>query len=314
MNRDSGFGDFEPAPTTARVLLVTSYDWFAASFEAVLRPENFAVVRVRSARDAVRELTVFEPSLVVIDEDLVDATPDTLIQFLREAGLAASVPIVVYSPSFWRDGMQANSVQMGAWDVLREPIRPHLLVSKFRRLLQIKELIDEYEHAALADMATGLLNLEGLVRMLRVVSSAAERSGAALSCAVIGLPATGSADAKATTRRKVADHVQRNLRRSDACGWLSDSELGVLAFGADAAGVTILVRRIESLSRSEPLGELLSPIRVGIASLTSSGSGPAPSGRAPGEAAGLARLELAREALRSAETAGGGIRIADTDG
>ncbi|MFO7587266.1 MAG: hypothetical protein R6X22_04245 [Gemmatimonadota bacterium] len=312
MTRAGGPIDTPASPGAASVLLVTAHDWFASSMTAVLRPENFAVVRVHTAREAIRDVVALKPSLVVIDEELVELTPEVLIRSFRTAGLAESAPIVVYSPSFWREGAQASFVQAGAWDVIREPIRPHLLVSKLRRLLQIREMIERVEKDSLADAATGLFNLAGLVRLLRVLGSAAERSGSELSCAVIGL---GDSDADAMEdgiRRQVAELFQRNLRRSDACGWLSGSELGVLAYGASPAGVTTLVRRIEEQARTSPVSDALAPIRVGIAQLSIGAGGPrGPSEELSGEAAGLARLASARQALYAATSDGGGIRIAD---
>ncbi|MDT8436367.1 MAG: hypothetical protein RRA92_06380 [Gemmatimonadota bacterium] len=297
----------------ARVLLVTAHDWFASSLQAVLEPENFVVERTRTARDAVRTLPVLRPALVVIDEELVDIRPEDLIASLRGAGLPPSVPVVVYSPSFWRDGTQTGVMQAGAWDVLREPIRPHLLVGKFRRLLQIKDLIERVEEGSLSDAATGLLNIAGLVRLLRVLGSAAERSGTSLSCAVVSLQASGEPAADLATRRHVAALVQGNVRRSDVCGWLSEHELGVLAFGANPTGTTVLVRRLEEAARASACVDALAPIRAGVAQL--SGRPEEPHGEriddAAGEATGLSRLASARQALRSAELAGGGIRLAD---
>jgi len=303
-------------PDTVNVMLVSAHDWFASALQAVLEPEGFVFARMRSARVALRDASQVSPDMVIVDEGLPDMDAAGLASSLGHGGLKSSVPILVYSPNFWHENEQAAAMRAGAWDIIKEPIRSNLVVAKLRRLLEIKQLIEATEEGSLSDAATGLFNLAGTMRMLRVMGSAARRHGASLTCVVLGpteLPETGSIEA---LRERGARLWGQGVRESDVCGWVDGSELGIVAFGTDAAGATTMVRRLTESTASDPNAGGLVPVSAGIAELTDRVGEPQ---RAEGETiaplanrlAGLSGIAAARAALRQAREAGGGIRIAD---
>ncbi|NNK47811.1 MAG: response regulator, partial [Gemmatimonadetes bacterium] len=256
-------------PDMTNVMLVSAHDWFASALQAVLEPEGFVFARVRSARVAVRDASQVNPDLVIIDEGLPDMDAPSLASSLGRGVLKRSVPILVYSPNFWHENEQAAAMRAGAWDIIKEPVRSNLVVAKLRRLLEIKQLIESTEQGSLSDMATGLYNLAGMMRMLRVMGSTARRHGASLTCVVVGpteKPGPGSLDA---LRERAARLWGEGIRESDACGWVDSSELGIVAYGTDAAGATTLVRRLTETTAEDPTAEGLTPVSAGIVELTS---------------------------------------------
>ena len=134
-------------------------------------------------------------------------------------------------------------MQAGAWDIIKEPVRSRLVTAKLRRLLEIKRLIQVTEESSLAD-GTGLYNLAGLVRALRVLGSLARRNEASLACAVLGPTDPSRVVDREALRRKAAALCTANVRGSDVCAWLDDLELAVVAFDASVAGATLMVRRL----------------------------------------------------------------------
>ena len=309
-------GPLTPAPDTVNVMLVSAHDWFASALQAVLEPEGFVFVRMRSARVALRDASQVSPDMVIIDEGLPDMDAPALASSLGRGGLKSSVPILVYSPNFWHENEQAAAMRAGAWDIIKEPVRSNLVVAKLRRLLEIKQLIEATEEGSLSDAATGLFNLAGMMRMLRVMGSAARRHGASLTCVVLGpteVPETGSLDA---LRERAARLWGEGIRESDVCGWVDGSELGIVAFGTDAAGVTTLVRRLTERTANDPSANGLAPLSAGIVELTDrfvEDTGAEATQVAPmaTRIAGLSGIAVARSALREAREAGGGIRIAE---
>lgn len=305
----------ESQASSTNVLLVTAHDWFASALQAVLEPEGFAFARVRSARLAVRDARLVNPEIVIIGENLPDMQVPELTQALRSAGLRDSVPVLVYSPNFWAESDEAAAMAAGAWDIIKEPVRSQLIVAKLRRLLEIKRLIEQTEEGSLADTATGLYNLAGLMRVVRLLEANASRTAVPLTCVVLGPgePAIGS---KLELQRKMtADLARRSLRTSDAIGWLGDAELGVVAYNTSAAGVTTMVRRLnrqlDESSDWRPENGLLS---AGIVEFPSADPGSEDSqSRSPvaSRIASLTRFAAARTALRQAREGGGGIRIAE---
>jgi DNA-binding response OmpR family regulator len=211
---------------TVQVLLVSAHDWFASALQAVLEPEGFVFARVRSARHALRHVEQGAPDLVIIGDKPPDIDAAGLARAVRTGGLRPSIPILVYSPNFWNEREQAAAMQAGAWDVIKEPVRPSLVVAKLRRLLEIKRLIELTEESSLTDSSTGLLNLAGLLRSMRQMEASAHRNEAPLSCVVIG-PSTPAAGSDLERQRVLAAQLcSRQLRESDVCGWIDAADFG----------------------------------------------------------------------------------------
>jgi len=301
---------------TVNVMLVSAHDWFASALQAVLEPEGFVFARMRSARIALRDASQVHPDMVIIDEGLPDMDAPALASSLGNGILKPSIPIMVYSPNFWHENEQAAAMRAGAWDIIKEPVRSGLVVAKLRRLLEIKQLIEATEEGSLSDMATGLFNLSGMLRMLRVMGSAARRHGAPLTCVVLGPMQSPEVDSLDEAKERAARLWGQGIRESDVCGWVDGAELGIIAFGTDAAGVTTLVRRLTERTAEDPTGGQLTPVSAGIVELTdrfTEGLDGDEARVAPmaTRIASLSGIAAARAALREARAAGGGIRIAE---
>lgn len=307
----------DPSPAnTVNVMLVSAHDWFASALQAVLEPEGFVFARVRSARVALRDASQVDPDMVIIDEGIPDMETSELTSSFGLGGLKSSIPILVYSANFWQESEQAAAMRAGAWDIIKEPVRPGLVVAKLRRLLEIKKLIEATEEGSLSDITTGLFNLAGMMRMLRVLGGASRRHGTPLACAALGPTETPGADSIEVLRERVASLWGQGIRESDVCGWIDDMELGIVAFGTDAAGVTTLVRRLAERAEADPDGTGLVPLSAGIVELTDRfveerGVEASQVGPMATRIASLAGIAAARAALREAREAGGGIRIAE---
>ena len=305
-----------------RVLLSSGRDWFASALCAVLEPEGFSFVRVRTGDQTLRDAGLIDPDIVVIDEGLPDVDAAELCRALTGGTLDRSVPILVHCPDSWHENDQAAAMQAGAWDILKEPIRSRLVTAKLRRLLAIRRLIQVTEEGSVADGA-GLYNLAGLLGALRILGSLARRAEASLTCAVLG-PTDPSrvVDAEAL-RTKAAALCSGHVRGTDVCAWLDDLELAVVAFDASVAGATLMVRRLAQLVAEELEAESGTSWSAGIVELPASatvgehGSSRAPengangdSGRTADRISNLSSFAAAQTALRHAREAGGGIRIA----
>jgi DNA-binding response OmpR family regulator len=294
-----------------RVLLVSTHDWFTSALQAVLEPEGFVFARVRSARHALRHVEQNVPELVILSEKLPDLDGAGLVRMLRSGGLPDSVPLLVYSPNFWHEEDQAKAVAAGAWDVIREPLRPTIIVPKLRRLLTIGRLIRAADDTVEAQEAVGLPKLAGLTRSIRRIEATAERNAVPLSCVVIGPSRPGDGAILERQRSLAASLCADHLRLSDLCGWVSDADFGVVAYNTTAAGVISMVRRLnERLAADSDAAEALQPLSAGVIELVP-GSVEEEEQDFAGtpRVASLSRLAAAQVALREARAGGGGIRI-----
>ncbi|MFW6088886.1 MAG: response regulator [Gemmatimonadota bacterium] len=302
-----------------RVLLVSTHDWFTSALQAVLEPEGFVFARVRSARHALRHVEQSEPDIVILSEKLPDLDAAGLVRTLRSGGLPGSVPLLVYSPNFWNEKEQAEAVAAGAWDVIREPLRPAIVVPRLRRLLAIGRLIRATDDGAGIGEEAGLPNLVGLAASLRRIEATAYRNAVPLSCVVIGpsRPAVGSELER--QRAAAAALCADNLRLSDLYGWIGDVDVGVVAYNTTAAGLISLVRRLNEQLGPEDDYPMLNPLSAGVVEFH---AGPEVRGARGSDGrvkstrsvesskiASLSRLAAAQAALREARAGGGGIRI-----
>lgn len=302
-----------------RVLLVSTHDWFTSALQAVLEPEGFVFARVRSARHALRHVEQSEPDIVILSEKLPDLDAAGLVRTLRSGGLQGSVPLLVYSPNFWNEDEQAKAVAAGAWDVIREPLRPAILVARLRRLLAIGRLIRATDNGAGIGDEVGLQNLVGLASSMQRIEATAHRNAVPLSCVVIGpsRPAVGSELDR--QRAAAAALCADNLRLSDLYGWIGDVDVGVVAYNTTAAGVISLVRRLNEQLTPEDDYPMLNPLSAGVVEFH---AGPeargaddhdrrarSTQGMQPPKIATLSKLAAAQAALREARAGGGGIRI-----
>lgn len=304
-----------PRPEAVHVMLVSAHDWFASALQAVLEPEGFTFSRIRAARVALRDASQIEPDIVIIDEGLPDMEATDLASSLTAGALKPSVPILVYSPNFWHESEQAAAMRAGAWDIIKEPIRSNLVVAKLRRLLEIKQLIEATEEGALSDMSTGLLNLAGMIRMMRVLGATSRRHPSPLGCVVFGPTGRIEVDDLEAARALAARLCEENVRESDVCGWVGETEVGVVAYGTGVAGMASLMRRLTERAESDPEFRGLVPLSAGIIDLSDSpasegSESPAVTPMAS-RIAGLSRVAAAQNALQRAREAGGGIRIAE---
>lgn len=299
-------------PTPVRVLLVSTHDWFTSALQAVLEPEGFVFARMRSARHALRYLEQGQPDIVILSEKLPDLDAAGLVRMLRSGGLRGSVPLLVYSPNFWHEEEQAKAVSAGAWDIIREPLRPAIITAKLHRLLAIGQLIRVVEDGSSASEAEGLSNLAAMTRSIRRLEAIASRNAVPLSCVVIGPSRPGAGEVLERQRSEAVALCNENLRVSDLCGWVNDADFGVVAYNTTAAGVITMVRRLnERLSAAAD--ETIRSLSAGVIELpvdgeSSKGSGEAAVTRTP-RIASLSRLAAAQGALREARAGGGGIRI-----
>lgn len=303
-----------PSPASAvRVLLVSDQDWFASSLRAVLEPEGYVFVRVRTAKTALHEVAGVDPDIMIVDEGLPDIETTSLVTAIRDDVLSPVVPILSYSAGSWEAGGRRSGVRAMAWDAMREPLRPHVIIAKLRRLIEIRRLIEATDAGAAGGTAGRLFNLAGMMRMLRVMVATARRQEADLSCVVLGPSEFPEPGVDVEQRARLESLCTAAIRESDVCGWIRESDLGIVAFGADAAGATSLVRRLSAQTAEKepfaPLSAGIAQIPVGVEDRLDPSS-PAVSSVAS-RVASLSCVAAAQGALDLARQAGGGIRIAD---
>lgn len=304
-------------PDDILLLYAGTREWFRSALEAVLYPEGFDVVWARDVDEALELVSEQSPDLVIVDERLHDVSAPELCRALRAGVLAEHVPILLYSSDMSSEGVPAEALEAGAWDVIREPIRAESLVASLRRLLRIAGLIGEVRDDRLTDRETGLLTVRGLSQLLPSLDAMARREGIPLSCAVVGPTERGAGSGSRRQRELTARLCRGHVRKADVCGWVKEGDVAILSLGTSSEGAMTLAQRLQQVSEgmareAEEPGAVLSAIVLPLRPLPTDLAGVADSGNGAEAATADAMSVLARaqEELEATRRAGGGVRVA----
>lgn len=298
------------APERPRVLLATARDWLAASIEGVLDHDRFDLVRAETPDQVERMVAEARPDGVVVDQDLAGTNTPALCERLSEGVLGERTPLIVYSSDLRDEDLHLRNVEAGAWTVIQEPIRSRYLVTALHRFLRIGSATGEAREGPdrQGQAAGDLPGLEGVLERLPVLEALAERHETTVALVAVGPRQPGSGELLERQRRRTAELCLEVLRRADLCGWLdTEGDVVIAAYGTSKEGARQLAERLAR--RAAERSEVERPedaLSIGIVELR------------PGRDVGAVRagerangeselVEAAREALRRARAAGGGI-------
>lgn len=320
----------------ATILVASDQSWFMAALDAVLGSAGYRIVRAATRRALTEAARRGEADIVILDETLEGADAAELVRSLLESPLTADVPLLVHQSSYSDGRGLTEALEAGAWGSIQEPIRSPELAARLRRYLELSRLMRGGAEAAPAgpgdeptlDPETGLLSLPGLMRMLPVLSSLADRRDSSVTYIVLG--PTRPEEGGERRRTRVARLCASSVRAADLCGWVDRDDLIIAAYGTSRDEATFLARRLARMAEGEePVPGAGSPLSVGIAELRR--DVPEEVDEIRGRDAGLRRatagdrtggptteeikclyaLAAAQTALKRAREEGGGIRFAD---
>lgn len=305
--------DRKGADEAVNLTLATSRDWFAAALEGVLGAESYYLHRVETFDELLGNLRSQEqpPDALILDDHLErDETADA-IRRLHAGPLSPDVPLLIYTSGLPDDGVYADLLKAGAWDVVQGPIRSESLLAALRRYLVISRRLRRERRGTETDDGADLPAIEALFDRVPVLEAMAKREGAHIVVMAVGPTGSRERDSSDRVHEQLAELCVDGLRRSDLCGWLdSNDDLAVVAYSRSQEGARVLAERLSEmaarrLERKRP-EEALS---VGVVEL---GPDELPE-HVRGEKRADAQLEVladARRALEEAREAGGGIRFA----
>ncbi len=301
------------------VLMASRRSWLVSALKGILEDMGLDVVNVETPGDALDHVHEADPALVLVDHDLdPDEGIPRFCRHLIQGGLSRATPLVVYSSgTLSRADLHAEALDAGAWAVVRDPLEAGPLSALVRRLLRMSDLISlSRVQEELVDPETGLLTLSGLRRVLPALGALAARNRAPMVALVVG----PTRDADRDLRLKVAEICAEEVRSSDLCAWVNETELAIVAYDTPAEGARTLASRLSAAAREaapENGEDRLSAGIVEIGPLEELQEAVSATRREPLEERDLPptdfrdlfSLSAAREALEQARRAGGGIRV-----
>lgn len=230
------------------VLMINDHEWSSRSFDSILGPAGYAVLRAYTGRKGLDRARTADPDMVIVDANLPDMDGLELCRELRDdPNISTSTPIIVTSSAHPTRQQRLAALRAGAWELLSHPLDAEELLVRFDTYTNAKLDADRARDQGLLDQLTGFYNLQGLARRARELVSQATRINGPLACVVFSAEAETEEEDDHETREalaKLAEVLRAGGRESDAIGRIGHHEIAIFAPGTDAAGAELLARRI----------------------------------------------------------------------
>ena len=266
----------EKSTESPLVLLIDDEEWTARSFESILKPEGYAVLRAYTGGQAVELASKIRPDVVLIDLRLPDISGTDLCTRLRELHtIRPSTPILIFSSGNLDREQQRAGFDAGAWGFILPPFDPADLLSRLAPLVDAKRDVDRILDASFLDPVTGFYNVQGLMRRITELNADSSRSRRPLAWVILGparergpdgpeampVPDLGDWIGPKEVTAAIGGLLNAATRSSDAVGRVGDADFLIVAPGADRAGAHRLAERVmrtmdENASRLELLTRL----------------------------------------------------------
>ena len=129
--------------------------------------DKYLVSSYADARTALSELSITRPSILLIDLHMPDMDGYTFLKEIRELEDHAlhSIPVVIMTS----DDDAKNEIKgfdLGAYDYIRKPLLPDVLIRRVDRIMKSEEVLKHLEKQAEVDVLTGLYNRNASVQQI----------------------------------------------------------------------------------------------------------------------------------------------------
>jgi diguanylate cyclase (GGDEF)-like protein len=240
------------SPRPPLILLVNEHEWAARSLETVLGPHGYAVLRAYTGRQMLGLVRSAQPDLIMLDMRLPDMRGVEVCRALRDdPHFPDETPIIFTSSGTPGREERVEAFRAGAWEIVSQPLDSELLLLKLDAYMRGKRAADRLRDESLVDQATGLYNMQGMVRRAREMSADAQRLHAPISCVAFTPVATATSDPASPALTEIMVEqlgaiVRRSGRASDAIGRLGPTEFAIIAPATEEPGAIRMMERIEA--------------------------------------------------------------------
>lgn len=129
--------------------------------------DKYVVSAYADARTALSELAVTRPGLLLVDLHMPDMDGYAILDEIRhlEDHELSNIPVVIMTS----DDDAKNEIKgfdLGAYDYIRKPLLPDVLIRRVDRIMKGEETLKHLEKKAEIDILTGLLNRSASVQLI----------------------------------------------------------------------------------------------------------------------------------------------------
>lgn len=228
--------------------------------------DSCRVSSAASGTEAMRVLRRYAPDLILLSLDLNEPSGLEVCARLRELDALTQVPIIFLTA---RDSPADEIVglELGAADFLAKPLRPHLLRTRVKMQLRMRDLSMALQKNDALDPLTGLATREHFQRELEAECARSARSGSPI--AVLRIAIDQLATYAAMHGEAMAEHALRSLssvmrgslqRSSDMLARFDGAELAAILPDTDGAGAMLVAHNVIAAVDTQGVQHQRSPI------------------------------------------------------
>jgi PleD family two-component response regulator len=234
-------------------LIAAGDETMSRALETVFLQHDYVVAHSRSGAQTIELARVSNHDVLVLDESLQDVDAIKVCATLRE-GVAYdhSVPVLITSPAPVEQRVRRSAYAAGAWEYFSVPLDIQTIFQKLDTFLRARMELSSAQSEVFVNTSTGLYTAYGLRQLAGKFGARAVRKHEAFACVAFSPTVhdreVGSTTVWRDTATDFADvaHIFREQsRQSDIVGHMSESRLAVIAPDTDAAGVRLMVARLQ---------------------------------------------------------------------
>ena len=263
------------------ILIVDDQEWSSRSLESVFSGDEYRVILVHTAHDALAAAKAQLPDLLFINDALPNDDGVKLCHSLRaDLEFGKVRPILIIASERPTRDRRLTALRAGAWEVISHPIDAEELLLRIRAYLEASFELDRLRKQCLVDYLTGLYNVRGLEQRAKEITSVARRESQAVACVVLAPIFEFDRDLAAESQGLISGAAARCGsalksvgRISDAIGRLGPLEFAVLAPSTDKDGAVLLAERMAGALRTCLEAEKLTSfdLRAGFEAVANAG-------------------------------------------
>lgn len=132
--------------SSGRVLVVDDEREIRALLRRLLVGSGYRVLEAGTAEEAIDQIAVEEPDLVLLDLVLPDRSGHDVLEHVRSNPATRLLPVVILTGAATRE-QKLRAIHEGVTDFISKPFSPEELLARVRSLVLLKQFADEHEHA-----------------------------------------------------------------------------------------------------------------------------------------------------------------------
>ncbi|MFW5947584.1 MAG: response regulator [Gemmatimonadota bacterium] len=236
------------------VLMVSEHEWSSRSFDTVLAPRGYAVLRAYTGEQALQRAIESDPHVVFVDRNLPDMSGLELCEALRQhPDFSPVTPVLLVTSGPVSHDHRLEALRAGAWELVSFPLDAEELLLRLERYVRAKVEFERVRDEALLDPRTGFYTRQGTIKRIQELGAAAARFGRPIACVVIST-STGGGEAEELDEETV-DQLARLLRaatrKSDILGRIGPRDFAIVAPDTPPEGAETLADRLRQRTSAE---------------------------------------------------------------